>query len=273
MPELPEAESIATALDRALRGCTVTKVEVFSPRLRTPIKPLETAGLVGLRINGVRRRARYAVADLSDGRALLMHFGMSGVVRVEGPEVPRRKHEHVFLWLSSGKIFRFEDPRRFGLLEVQPLGEDGWPVSLSGIGVEPLSAAFTAGLLHAAAARRRGPAKLLIMDNSVVSGIGNIYAAETLFAAGISPLRPASELTLEECGAIVKNAKRILRAAIKMGGTTVSDFLNVDGSEGKFAQKLMVYGKSGQCCPKCGTVLVNVKLGGRGSVFCPKCQH
>lgn len=273
MPELPEAESISRALDRALAGRTIEKVEIFFPRLRTPLEPLLAAGLEGRRIERVRRRARYAVAFLDDGRALAMHFGMSGVVRVEGPGVPRRRHEHVFIHLSDGMIFRFEDPRRFGFLEVRPLGPDGWPDCLAGIGVEPLSDAFTGRFLFNASRRRKLPVKEFLMDNSVVTGIGNIYAAETLFAARISPLRPASELAETECDALVREARRILRAAIRAGGTTVSDYRNVDGSEGKFAQHLRVYGMEGRPCPVCGATIKKVVLGGRSSCFCPDCQR
>lgn len=270
MPELPEAESISRALDRALKGRRITKVEVFFPRLRTPLEPLLKSGLVGRAFTGCRRRARYAVADLDDGRALTMHFGMSGVVRVEDAQLPRRKHEHVFIHLSDGRALRFEDPRRFGSLEVQRLGTDGWPESLSKIGVEPLSPKFSGGFLYAASRRSRKPVKELLMDNAVVTGIGNIYAAETLFACGISPLRKAAELSAEECAAIVREAKRILRLAIKWGGTTVSDYRNVDGSEGRFVQKLKVYGKSE--CPLCGTKTEKPALGGRTSWYCPRCQ-
>lgn len=270
MPELPEAESIARALDKALKGRTIKKVEVFFPRLRTPLTPLLTAKLVGRKITGCKRRARYAVAELDDGRTLTMHFGMSGVVRVEGKEVPRRKHEHAFIHLDDGKIFRFEDPRRFGFLEVQEKGKDGWPKCLEGIGVEPLDRKFTGEFLYAAAQKRKVPVKELIMDNKVVTGIGNIYAAESLLASGILPTRPATSLTLEECGRIVKEVKRILRLAIKWGGTTVSDFKNVDGSEGKFAQKLLVYAR--KTCGKCGAPVQTTVLGGRTSWYCGHCQ-
>jgi len=270
MPELPEAESITRALDRALTNRRITKVEVFFPRLRTSLEPLLTCGLVGRTFTSCRRRARYAVAYLDDGRALTMHFGMSGVVRVEPASVPRRKHEHVFIHLDDGKIFRFEDPRRFGFLEVQQMGADGWPECLAGIGVEPLSPQFTGEFLFNASRGRKKPVKEFIMDNAVVTGIGNIYAAETLFACKIAPTRPAAALTQEECQAIAKHAKRILKLAIKWGGTTVSDFKNVDGSEGKFVQKLRMYGK--EKCPDCGTPIAKVTLGGRTSWYCPHCQ-
>lgn len=271
MPELPEAESITRALDRALRHRRITKVEVFMPRLRTSLLPLKSAKLVGRRFLGCRRRARYAVADLDDGRALTMHFGMSGVVRVEDAKLPRRKHEHAVITLDDGRAFRFEDPRRFGFLEVQELGDDGWPKCLAGIGVEPLSAKFTGDFLFAASRKRRKPVKELLMDNAVVTGIGNIYAAETLFAAGVRPQRLAASLTAAECALIVRHAKRILRAAIRWGGTTVSDFRNVDGSEGRFVQRLKMYGKL--ICPRCHTPTAKVTLGGRTSWYCPACQH
>ena len=270
MPELPEAESIARALDRALKKRKIKKVEVFFPRLRTPLEPLKTAKLEGRTFTGCRRRARYAVADLDDGRALTMHFGMSGVVRVEDAKLPRRKHEHAVITLDDGKAFKFEDPRRFGFLEVQKLGADGWPECLSGIGVEPLSAAFNAKFLFSQSRGRKKPVKEFLMDNAVVTGIGNIYAAETLFAAKVNPKRPAAKLTLEDCRRIVVHAKRILRLAIKWGGTTVSDFKNVDGSEGKFVQKLRMYGKT--ICPDCGTKIAKLVLGGRTSWYCPSCQ-
>ncbi len=270
MPELPEAESITRALDRALKKRKITKVEVFFPRLRTSLLPLKDAKLVGRTFVGCRRRARYAVADLDDGRALTMHFGMSGVVRVEDAKLPRRKHEHVIIRLSDGKAFKFEDPRRFGFLEVQELGEDGWPKCLAGIGLEPLSPKFNAKFLFATSRKRRKPVKEFIMDNRLVTGIGNIYAAETLFASKVAPTRLAMNLSMSECEAIVKNAKRILKLAIKWGGTTVSDYRNVDGSEGKFVQKLKMYGKSN--CPVCGTKIAKVTLAGRTSWYCPKCQ-
>lgn len=273
MPELPEAENICRALDRALRGRTVTEVEVFTPAMRTSLLPLKSAALEGVRITGVRRRGRYVVADLADGRALLMHFGMSGVVRVEGADIPRRKHEHVFLHLDNGKIFRFECTRRFSLLEVvDDMAPDGWPAALGKLGAEPLSDKFDGDYLHSASRRRKVAVKLLLMDNAVVTGIGNIYANEALFAAKVSPLRPAPELTLAECRRLVSAAKAILLRAIEAGGTTISDFLNVDGTEGKFVQELKIYGRAGMPCPVCGRPVESVRQGGRSSFYCPKCQ-
>ncbi|MDD3885868.1 MAG: bifunctional DNA-formamidopyrimidine glycosylase/DNA-(apurinic or apyrimidinic site) lyase [Victivallaceae bacterium] len=273
MPELPEAENIGRALSKFLPGRSVCRVEVFSPAMREPLTPLLTARLEGLTITDVRRRGRYLVCGLSDGRAFLMHFGMSGVVRVEPPGTPKRKHEHLFIHLSDGMIFKFECTRRFSLFKVCSIDRaTGWPPELAGLGVEPLDAMFDGEFLWKASRRRSGCVKNFIMDNSVVVGIGNIYATETLFAAGISPERVAGALTRPECDRLVREAKRILLRSIEMGGSTISDFLNVDGSEGKFARELLIYGKRGGVCPVCGSAIKIVRLGGRSSFYCPKCQ-
>ncbi|MGN0854570.1 MAG: bifunctional DNA-formamidopyrimidine glycosylase/DNA-(apurinic or apyrimidinic site) lyase [Kiritimatiellia bacterium] len=270
MPELPEAETVARALDRAMKQRKIVKVEIFVPKLRTPLSLLCAAGLEGQRIVGCRRRARYVVADLADGRTLVFHLGMSGSVRVEEKTAARRKHDHVELTLDDGRALRFNDPRRFGSLEVQPCGADGWPESLAHIGVEPLSDAFTGETLFKASRGRRLSVKGLIMDNAVVTGIGNIYAAETLFACGIRPQRMAFRLTRVQCDALAREAKRILALAIAWGGTTVHDFRHVDGTEGQFVQQLKIYGQS--VCPVCGTRTAKVVLGGRTSWYCPACQ-
>ncbi len=273
MPELPEAENIGLALKRVLSGRTITAVEVFSPAMRSSLEPLKTARLEGKSILDIRRRGRYLIADLSDGRGLLMHFGMSGVVRVEPSNVPRRKHEHVFIHLSDGKIFRFECTRRFSLLEVHELSAPGrMPEKLAALGPEPFSEEFNSSYLQQKASGRNTPVKTFIMDNAVVTGIGNIYATETLFASGIHPVRPAKTLSAEEWNLIISNARSILKKAIASGGSSISDFLNVDGSEGKFAQELKVYGQKGNPCPVCGNLIECIKTGGRSSCFCPECQ-
>ena len=273
MPELPEAENIAAALRRAVVGRTIVGVEVFTPAMRTSLRPLRDAGLPGRTIVDVRRRGRYVVAGLDDGRGVLMHFGMSGVVRVEPAALPRRRHEHVFFVFDDGRALRFECTRRFSICEVCELDAPGrWPKSLANLGVEPLEARFNGNYLARCAASRRVCVKTLLMDNRVVVGIGNIYAAETLFAAGISPLRDSMTLSLPECRAICKAAKAILSRAIAAGGTTISDFLNVDGSEGKFARELLIYGRAGEKCVRCGTEISCCRIGGRSSFYCPKCQ-
>lgn len=272
MPELPEAETIRRALDRALRGKKIVKTEIFSPAMRTSLLPLTEAELTGKTFTGVRRRGRYLLADISDGRVLLMHFGMSGVVRVEPAAVPRRKHEHVFIHLSDGNIFRFECTRRFSILEIHSVNSSGIPDCLEHLGMEPLDDEFCGETFFAACRNHTSPVKNLLMDNSIVTGIGNIYAAETLFAAGVDPRKPGKMLSLQECNAIVEHARKILRHSIECGGTTISDFRHVDGSEGKFAVNLQIYGREGKPCPVCGNIIESVKLGGRSSCFCRRCQ-
>ena len=271
MPELPEVETVKKALIPVLTGRTIVRVELFSPAIRTPLAPLKKA-LPGRKILNLRRRARYIAAELDDGNFLVIHLGMTGVVRVENSSVPRRKHEHVFLHLDNGMIFRFEDVRRFGELEVHPAGKNGLPAKFDAFGPEPLSDDFTAEYLFGCSRNVKGAVKNFIMDNAVVSGIGNIYATETLFAAKIDPRLPAGSLTRNQCGKIVEHSRRILKDAIAAGGTTIADFRHVDGSEGKFAVALLIYGKTGEPCPVCGTELKSVKIGGRTSVFCPRCQ-
>ena len=272
MPELPEAENICRALDRALTGETISDVQIFTPKMRTSLVPLTTSSLEGRRVVKCVRRARYVVCKLDDGRALVMHFGMSGVVRVEDDSVPRRKHEHVFIRFESGRIFRFECTRRFSLLEVHQLEENGMPEILNTLGVEPLEDDFTAQYMLEKARGKKGAVKPFLMDNSIVVGIGNIYATETLFAAKVRPDRSAGSVTISEWELIVQHSRRILSRAIELGGSSISDFLNVDGSEGKFAQELLIYGKEGKPCPVCGTQIEAVKLGGRTSSYCPGCQ-
>ena len=273
MPELPEVENIGRALKKALVGKTILKTEIFTPAMRTSLTPLLDPRLAGATFLDVRRRGRYLTAELTGSRAFLIHFGMSGVARVEPLSVPRRKHEHIFIHLDDGFVFRFECTRRFSIFELHTLPQDRpFPALLDKLGVEPLEKEFTPAYLHKKAAKVTACVKNFLMDNAVVTGIGNIYATETLFACGIDPRRPASTLTMAECKKTVTHSRAILKRAIDAGGTTVSDFLNVDGSEGKFALSLQVYGRSGQKCFKCGTTIQSVKLGGRTSAFCPKCQ-
>lgn len=272
MPELPEAENICRALERNLTGEVISDVRVFTPKMRTSLEPLTTANLVGKRVIKCIRRARYVVCVLDDNRALVMHFGMSGVVRVEDESVPKRKHEHVFICFDSGKIFRFECTRRFSMLEVHELEENGFPAFLNALGVEPLEEFFTAQYMFQRAFGKKTAVKPFIMDNNIVVGIGNIYATETLFASSVRPDRPVNTISLEEWEKIVSNSRRILKRAIELGGSSISDFLNVDGSEGKFAQELLIYGRDGEKCPVCQTAIQSLKLCGRTSVFCPECQ-
>ena len=264
MPELPEVETVRRALERVLPGRMIRKVEIFSPAMRTPLAPLLSAGLEGLTFTEVLRRGRYLRLMLSDGRGLLAHLGMSGVIRVESPDVPKRKHEHVFLHLDDGMIFRFECPRRFSVFEVG---------DFPALGPEPLSEGFSSEYFHRASRGRRGALKPFLMDNAVVTGVGNIYATEALWRAGLSPERRPETLSRAKCAKLVQAVKDVLSEAIAAGGTTVHDYRHVDGSEGRFSVCLRMYGCEGRPCPRCGTPIRKKVIGGRGSCWCPKCQN
>lgn len=268
MPELPEVETISRALAKGLTGLQIVRTEVFSPRLRTPIEPLKNAPLCNKKIVAVNRRGRYSLVQFEDGSVLLMHYGMTGVVRIEKPS-ERRKHEHIFFHLSNGMVMKFECPRRFS--QVEYFANDDIPV-LKKLGIEPLSDEFDGNFLYNAAQKKKTPAKLFITDNAVVTGVGNIYAAEVLFAAQVHPELPANELTLKQCKLLAEHIKRILNLAIECGGSTISDFRHVDGSQGAFARELKIYGRNGEQCPVCGTVIERIVQGGRSSFYCPKCQ-
>ena len=269
MPELPEVETISRALAKGLTGLHIVKTEVFSPRLRTPIKVLETADICGKKIIGVDRRGRYSLVRFEDGAVLLMHYGMTGVVRIEPPS-EKRKHEHIFFHLSNGMIMKFECPRRFSQVEYFP--DENIEV-LKKLGIEPLTDAFDGRFLFEASRKRKTPVKLFITDNAVVTGVGNIYAAEVLFAAKVHPQMPAEKLTLQHCVSLAENIKKILLFAIECGGSTISDFRHVDGSQGAFARELKIYGKDGEPCADCGTLIERIVQGGRSSFFCPCCQR
>lgn len=272
MPELPEAETVASALRRRLPGHRITEVKICVPKLRTSLAPLCTAGLEGHAFTAVLRRGRYIVLALDDRRGLLLHLGMTGAVSVVPQNEPPRRHEHVILNLEDGSSFRFEDPRRFGVLECHSLKADGLPAALDVLGPEPLTDDFDADGFYQAAHRRHVAVKELLMDNTVVTGVGNIYATESLFAAGIRPIRRSDRLSRASCQRLVMAVKEILARAIRAGGTTIADFRGVDGTEGRFTRELLIYGKAGEPCPHCGAVLRCVKLGGRSSCYCPKCQ-
>ena len=268
MPELPEVETISRALAKGLVGLHIIKTEVFSPKLRTSVEPLKTADICNKKITAVNRRGRYSLVHFEDDSVLLMHYGMTGVVRIEPPS-EKRKHEHIFFHLSNGMIMKFECPRRFSLVEY--FENDDIPV-LKKLGAEPLSDEFDGKFLYNAARKKKTPAKLFITDNAVVTGVGNIYAAEVLFAAKVHPELPADELTLPQCELLVGHIKRILNMAIECGGSTISDFRHVDGSQGAFARELKIYGKDGEKCPYCESMIERIVQGGRSSFFCPECQ-
>ncbi len=275
MPELPEVETTRRGLLPHLAGRRVERVLLRRPDLRWPIPHEVETLLPEQRIDGIRRRAKYLLLDTAAGSALL-HLGMSGSLRVLPEDTPVRPHDHVDITLDSGHVLRFNDPRRFGCLLWQAPGHIH-PL-LAALGPEPLAdaagdASFDGNYLFAVSRGRSAPVKTFLMDQAIVVGVGNIYAAEALFMAGISPLRAAGKVSRERYAALADAVKSILAAAIARGGTTLRDFIHPDGAPGYFVQALLVYGRGGQPCPRCGRTLKHANIGQRATVWCTHCQR
>ncbi|MEQ8484765.1 MAG: bifunctional DNA-formamidopyrimidine glycosylase/DNA-(apurinic or apyrimidinic site) lyase [Pseudomonadales bacterium] len=269
MPELPEVETTRRGIAPHLVGRRLTGWQVRNAALRWPVVLPEL--LRGQPVIDVGRRAKYLLIGLPAG-ALIVHLGMSGSLRVLPAGTPPLKHDHVDLEFDSGSLLRFNDPRRFGSIHYQPAAAPAHRL-LAHLGIEPLSDAFTGVWLKQAARRRRLPVKSLLMDARVVVGVGNIYANEALFLAGIRPTQAAHRVTLAAYERLAEAVRQVLGAAIEMGGTTLRDFVNQDGQPGYFRQSLYVYGRDGLPCKRCGTTLKGLRIGQRATVFCPNCQR
>ncbi len=275
MPELPEVETTRRGLAPHIEGRRIRTVTLRRPDLRWPIPAEVSEQLPGQRIDSVRRRAKYLLVDTQAGSALL-HLGMSGSLRVVPADTPLRDHDHVDIALDGsagkpGRVLRFNDPRRFGCLLWQPVGEVH-PL-LQALGPEPLSADFDGDYLFALSRGRKAPVKTFLMDQAVVVGVGNIYAAESLFRAGIAPQRAAGAVSRARYQALADAVKAILEYAIGRGGTTLRDFISPDGAPGYFEQELQVYGRGGLPCPRCRRPLQQGMLGQRATVWCRHCQR
>lgn len=270
MPELPEVETTRRGIEPHLVGRRVERVVLRRPDLRWPIPDVLSAAIQGEVSLAVRRRAKYLLLDFAPGSALL-HLGMSGSLRILPADTPIRAHDHVDFELDDKHVVRFNDPRRFGALLWQPAGTVH-PL-LANLGPEPLSENFDGAWLYARSRGRKASIKTFLMDQAIVVGVGNIYAAEALFAAGIAPTRAAGSVSLARYVRLADEVKRILGHAIQRGGTTLRDFISPDGSAGYFAQELSVYGREGEKCLHCGSELKHARIGQRASVWCPKCQR
>lgn len=268
MPELPEVETTRRGIAPHLEGQTIRRVTVRQPQLRWPV-PGEVQTLSNATVTGVARRAKFLLLDVPTGQ-LLMHLGMSGSLRVLPADSPAGKHDHVDLELANGTLLRLNDPRRFGA--VLWTGTPGRHPLLDHLGPEPLGPDFDGGWLHRRSRGRRQSVKTFLMDNRTVVGVGNIYAQESLFLAGIHPSRPAGRISAARYQALAEAVKTVLARAIEAGGTTLRDFTRADGQPGYFAQELAVYGRAGQPCPACGTLLKGTRHGQRSTSYCPRCQ-
>ncbi len=277
MPELPEVETTRRGLAPHLPGRTVVSVVVRQPKLRWPI-PADLADVLhGGTIEGVARRAKYLLLRIHEpasGRergTLVLHLGMSGSLHVVDADTPPQRHDHLDVVLDDGRCLRLRDPRRFGSVQWQPAGE---VLELFyALGPEPLDDAFDGDHLHHQARGRRQAVKAFLMDNRIVVGVGNIYATEALFRAGIHPARAAGRIGRARYHRLAAAVVAVLEEAIAVGGTTLRDFTAADGQPGYFRIRLAVYGRAGEPCPACGRPLLSRRIGQRNSVYCGHCQR
>lgn len=275
MPELPEVETTRRGLARAVEGQLIDRVVVRHRGLRQPVPRGLERRLAGTRVITLSRRGKYLLFDcLRNGRApgaLIVHLGMSGRLWLVDRATPPEKHDHVDLEFDNGHVVRLRDPRRFGLV----LWQSGDPLLhplLAAIGPEPLTAAFDGAMLHRAARHRSTAIKLVLMDSHVVAGVGNIYANEALFRAGIDPRTSAQRVSRARCDRLATSIKETLELAIHAGGSTLRDYVGSDGRAGVFQNQFLVYGRGGEPCLKCGSVIRELRQAQRATCYCPACQ-
>lgn len=275
MPELPEVETVARGLAKVLLGKTIAQAQIRRPDLRKPFPKDLAKRLQGRKIADIGRRAKYVLIRLANQETLIVHLGMSGRILLGKGEPPKGKHAHFALVTTDGAYACLEDPRRFGLVDIASKGEiDAHPL-LAGLGLEPFDPELDAKRFHNLLSRRSGPVKTALLDQKLVVGIGNIYASEALFRAGLSPLRKACAVTAKEAEKLLGAIRQVLEEAIESGGSSLRDHIRPDGELGYFQHHFNVYDKEGQPCPRClaKSRVTRVILAGRSSFYCQRCQR
>ena len=281
MPELPEVETIVRGIREPLTGKTIMAAQVFSLKIRTMIPQHLSDSLTGVRIASVVRRAKYILIHLESGSTLIIHLGMTGNLRLLKPSLSpyqSGRHDHLWLQLNDKVGLVFSDPRRFGMLDIVKTDTlDEW-APFRKLGPEPLDSSFTGLILAERFKGKKVAVKLALMNQDVVVGVGNIYASEALFAAGISPLRAAGQIGKERVEKLCAAVKKVLRAAIRAGGSSLRDYRNADGNVGFFQNKFNVYNREGEACPGCMCDIAQtggikkIAQGGRSTFYCPRKQ-
>jgi len=271
VPELPEVETTKRGIAPALLGSRVLEASVRERRLRWPIAANFEAAVRGQTVRSVERRAKYILIGFDAG-TLILHLGMSGSLRLVKPGTPPRPHDHWDLRLDSGWVLRFHDPRRFGSLHWTEADPQDHPLLLK-LAPEPLSATFDGDYLYRATRKRSVAIKQLLMNSQIVVGVGNIYASEALFHAGVAPRRKAGRITKIEAARLAAAVKKVLSEAIKIGGTTLRDYVDPEGSPGYFRQKLFVYERAGSACRICRSAVKQFAQGQRSTYWCSTCQR
>ena len=283
MPELPEVETVRRGLEPVMVGQVISHAETRRPDLRWPLPQRMAERLTGQRVERLRRRSKYLLADLSSGETLLVHLGMSGRLLISGAVIGQfhhdlpapQKHDHVVIDMSGGTRVTFNDARRFGAMDLMATaGAESHPL-LAALGPEPLGNAFSEDYLVARLHGRNTPVKSALLDQQVVAGLGNIYVCEVLYRAGIAPDRRAAALTPNEASALVPIIREVLSEAIEAGGSSLRDYRQADGELGYFQHSFRVYGREGEACatPGCGGTIARMVQSGRSSFYCPACQR
>ncbi len=271
MPELPEVETTLRGIAPYVTQVRINRLIVRESRLRWPIPEDLAHRLEGSVIGEPWRRGKYLLLPIGSQGALMIHLGMSGSLRIVEPDLAPRKHDHVDLVLENGRALRFHDPRRFGCMLFSET-PDQHPL-LRDLGPEPFDEVFNGGHLHRQARNRKTSVKAFIMDSHTVVGVGNIYASESLFAAGILPTRAAGKISLARYERLAQTIQAVLSASIAQGGTTLRDFVNATGNPGYFRQTLNVYEREGETCRVCETPVRMARQAQRATYWCPHCQH
>lgn len=283
MPELPEVETVRRGLAPVMEGRVIERADVHRPDLRWPFPEDMAARLTGKRVERLRRRSKYILADLSSGETLLIHLGMSGRMLISGdgvgafhhPHTPLKKHDHVVLHIEGGARVTFNDARRFGAMDLTPTGLADTHPLLTRLGPEPLGNAFSEAYLAERLSQRRMPIKSALLDQRIVAGLGNIYVCEVLHRARLSPKRQAGRIAAARAGALVPIIREVLSEAIEAGGSSLRDFRQSDGELGYFQHKFRVYDRKGEPCstPGCHGTIARIVQSGRSTFYCAQCQR
>jgi formamidopyrimidine-DNA glycosylase len=273
MPELPEVETVRQTLAPAI-GSKVVAVWDSGKGLHMRRKPprARLRRLVGARLTGVRRHGKYLLVDFDSGDTLLVHLGMTGRLLIVPEATPRPKHAHLVLWLDDGRELRFVDARRFGQLDVLARDAEAKHPALAALGPDPLVHGIDVAALLARAKKRHAPLKAFVLDQSVLAGVGNIYASEALWRAQLRPTMRANKLDARRAARLADAIREVLHHALDHGGTSLRDFVDADGAAGENAEYLWVYGRAGEPCPRCGNAIRRAVHQGRATYYCPTCQ-
>ena len=270
MPELPEVETTKRGIEPYLRNQTIEKIKVRNNKLRIPFNQSLAKNIINTEIKEIKRRAKYIIFEFSNSFSIVIHLGMTGNLRVS-KQIKYLKHDHIIFYLSSGNVLIYNDVRRFGLIQVYRTNESFF--LLDNNGPDPFEKGANADYLFNKIKNSTASIKSILLNHKVISGIGNIYASEILFATNISPTRKGKEVSYDECKKILKESKKILLKAIKAGGTTLNDYFNAESKPGYFKIQLKAYGRDGEKCSNCESKILKITQNGRSTYFCKESQN